>query len=190
MILVWAVLIGFLAALLRFRKQVFLRLGNIQLHSTWLVLLAIGLQIPLLRQPAGPPAELLFEKTSFFISFLLLLAFVCLNRGLLGAWEAGMGIFMNLVVILANGGLMPITPQTLVIINPGSQVEEWQSGDHYPFSKDVILASQDTRLQILSDTLALPWPLPRRAAFSLGDIFLAVGIVIFFMDIPVMVKKP
>jgi hypothetical protein len=89
----------------------------------------------------------------------------------------GLGVFCNLLVILTNGGLMPIMPETLVRINPGTSPEQWLVGFHYGYSKDIILARETTNLWGLSDILVLPPPFPWPTAFSLGDLLIALGIV-------------
>jgi hypothetical protein len=73
---------------------------------------------------------------------------------------------------------MPVTPETLVQINPGSTLVQWPIGAHYGYSKDIILLREDVRLWALSDILVIPPPFPRSAAFSLGDLLIAVGIVV------------
>lgn len=178
MILALAVVLGLAVALARYRTEAFSRVAAIPLRSTWLVLLAVALQWPLLRSPPGPTQSLGLEQALFLASHLPLLAFVWRNRRLAGVLVVGAGVLCNLLVIVANGGFMPITPQTLAEINPTSTVEQWPEGLHYGYSKDVILAQEDTNLWPLSDTLVLPPPSPQPAAFSLGDLFIAAGIAV------------
>jgi hypothetical protein len=178
MILALAVVLGLFVALLRNGRQVFSHIAAIPLRSPWLALIAVVLQVPLLRAPAGPVEGLRLQQVLFLVSHLLLLALVWRNRRLPGMLVAGAGVALNLIVILANAGFMPVTPQTLVQINPGSTVDGWPLGQHYGYSKDVIRLQEDTRLWILSDILVLPPPFPRPTAFSPGDLLLAAGIVL------------
>jgi hypothetical protein len=180
MILALAVVVGFAASLVRYRGRVFGQIAAIPLRSLWLAPLALVLQWPLLRAPADPPKGLVVQTTLFLLSYLVLLGFVWLNRRLIGVLIAGLGIVCNLVVIVVNGGLMPITPDTLAAINAGSRSEQWPVGDHYGHSKDIILLRQDTKLWALSDLLVIPPPFPKPFAFSLGDLLIAVGIVVLF----------
>jgi hypothetical protein len=178
MILALAVVLGLFAALLRYRQQAFNHIATIPLRSLWLALVAVVLQLPLLRSPAGPIHALRLQQVLFLASQLLLLAFVWRNRYLPGVLVIGAGVALNLAVILANAGFMPITPETLASINPGSMVDQWPVGTHYGYSKDVIRLQEDTQLWILSDTLVLHPPFPWPTAFSPGDLLIAAGTVL------------
>jgi hypothetical protein len=178
MILTLAVVLGLIASLARHRGRFVRQLEAIRLHSAWLVVLALCLQFPLLRAPLLPARQVGWQQILFLLSPLLLLVFVWRNRQLAGIPIVGFGVLSNLLVILANGGFMPITPQTLIQINPGTTLDQWPSGFHYGFSKDVILAREQVNLWLLSDMLVIPPPFPWPTAFSLGDLLIAVGIVV------------
>ena len=122
--------------------------------------------------------EVQVQQMLFLLSLGLLLVFVWQNRRLTGIQIVGLGVICNLVVILVNGGLMPITPDTLTQINPGSLPEHWRPHLHYGYSKDVILLREQTNLWALSDILVLPPPFPRPTAFSVGDVLIAIGILV------------
>jgi hypothetical protein len=80
-----------------------------------------------------------------------------------------------LAVISLNGGLMPISPETLVQMAPDRPVGSWPIGSRVGNAKDVILPTPQTRLAWLSDRFLLPGWFPDQAAFSLGDVFIAIG---------------
>jgi hypothetical protein len=182
MILVLAVAFGVAASLVRYRGHAFTQIAAIPLRSAWLALLAVVLQVPLLRAPASPPQGLAWQQMLFLVSHLLLLVFVWQNRRIVGVQLVGLGVICNLVVILANGGLMPITPETLARINPGTTLEQWTLGLHYGYSKDVILSQAQTRLWALGDVLVIPPLFPWPTAFSLGDLLLAGGVVVLLLN--------
>ena len=189
MILTLAVILGLIASAIRNRSNAASRLASITLHAPWLALVALALQVPLLRAPSGPTQQVVTAQTLFLLSHLLLLTFVWLNRRLVGIQIVGLGVLCNLAVILTNGGFMPITPETLVRINPGSTLDHWTVGFHYGYSKDVILTAQDTVLQVLSDMLVLPPPFPWPTAFSAGDLMIAAGIIVLLQG-PVSIPEP
>lgn len=177
MILALAVVLGLGLSLARHGPGVLSRITGLPLHAAWLAPVALALQVPLLRAPFCPVAEVTLPQGLFLLSQLFLLAFVWHNRRLAGIRLVGVGVLCNLLVILANGGFMPISPETLVRINPGASLEQCTIGYHYGFSKDVILVQESTRLWLLSDALVLPAPFPWPTAFSLGDLILGAGIV-------------
>ena len=184
MILVLAVVLGLLASLVRHRGCTFQRIAALRLHWASLALLAVVLQVPLLRAPMDLVRNLRVQQALFLASYLLLLVFVWRNRRLAGILIVGVGVVLNLLAIVANRGFMPITTETLVEINPGSTPGQWPEGFHYGFSKDVIHARQDTKLWALSDILVVSPPFPWPMAFSVGDLVLAFGIVVLLQGSP------
>jgi hypothetical protein len=108
-------------------------------------------------------------------SQLVLLAFVWANRTQPGFWALGLGLGLNLLVIVVNGGWMPISPGTLQKLVPEAPPDTWQIGHRFGINKDIILDSVNTRLWWLSDCFLLPEWFPWRVAYSLGDIFIAFG---------------
>lgn len=175
MILVLAVLVSFLIGAIRTRGRIG-GLSRLRLRSTGLVFIALVLQIPLLRSPAGS-VERHFPPTSilFLLSYLLLLFFVWRNRRLAGFWMLGLGVMLNLLVIVGNGGFMPISPDTLARLNPGASADQRETSYHRHHSKGIILMDSETCFWALSDVFVLPPPFPLPTAFSIGDMFIASG---------------
>ena len=188
MILALAVVVGLIASLIRYRGGALDRIAAISLRWAWLAPLALALQWPLLRAPAGLREQIGVQQVLFWASHLLLLAFVGLNWRSNAIRIVGLGVLCNLIVILANGGLMPVTPETLVQINPGTSLGQWTAGAHYGYSKDIIVAKQNAVLWPLSDILVLPAPFPWPAAFSLGDLIIAIGIIILLQGSPTSLR--
>ncbi len=105
-------------------------------------------------------------------SYLLLFIFIWKNRNLPGMQIMGVGILLNFVVIAANGGVMPVSPEGLT-----------------PELKTLLLAGGDalhsiitpeTRLVFLSDiipTIMLPG-----GNMSIGDILLGAGLFYFIQS--------
>ena len=80
------------------------------------------------------------------------------------------------MVILLNGGLMPIYPETVHHLYPEATVDQVQSGERLGGSKDVVMTKDDIRLGWLADRFSTSNLFPTRYAFSLGDVLLALGI--------------
>ncbi len=81
---------------------------------------------------------------------------------------------MNFLVIAANGGRMPVSKEALLTAGQRGLLDFLRQDT----SLDHVLLNESTRLPLLGDILALPEFFPRAAAFSLGDAFMMVGIVI------------
>jgi hypothetical protein len=135
-----------------------------------LPLLAVGAQWLLVRVPGDDPAPWL--GAAFVASYTLLVGFLLINRHLPGLKLALVGTLLNLAVILANGGFMPIAPETFAGAFP--ERPALQVGQRVPLSKDLALAPEQARLGGLGDSLVLRWPF--RSIFSLGDLLLAAGV--------------
>ena len=102
----------------------------------------------------------------------LLLGFCWANRRRAGLALATGGVLLNLLVMSANGGVMPISPATLQAMS-GVAVE---SGTAFLGAKDLVLADDQAAFALLGDRLLLPGPLRRLAAWSIGDVLLLAGV--------------
>lgn len=147
------------------------------LHYVWLVFIAFIPQGLAFYWPASS-TSLSDEAVAFclVLSQSLLLVFAWLNRRLPGLWALRLGLALNLLVILLNGGLMPISPEMAVRLMP-SPADSLQVGERFGTSKDIVLPVDQTLLWWLSDRfyLALKYPFSYRVAYSPGDVLIALG---------------
>ena len=135
-----------------------------------LPLTAFGLQWVLVRVPGADPLPVL--GAAFAASYIPLILFLWINRGLPGLKLALVGTLLNLTVILANGGFMPIAPATLATAFPDRPA--LVVGQRIPRGKDVVLPADRAHLAGLGDTLIMTWPF--RSVFSIGDLVLSAGL--------------
>lgn len=177
MILVAAVIIGLAAGLVRAKiakrsyqpqSLKFIGLVVIALVAQWI---AFGFH------PTRTVIPDLYASLVLVLSQLVLLVFAWKNRKVPGFWLLGAGLLLNLVVILLNGGWMPISPDTVRWLAPDAAPDAWQVGQRLGFGKDMVLLVENTRLWILSDHLRPPDGFFYRFAFSLGDVVIAIGAI-------------
>lgn len=148
-----------------------------ELKKTWLVLAAVVPQLLIFQIPfttewfssTWTPAVLVASQ-------LVLLVFIWFNRHLVGIKILGLGLVLNLLVILLNGGLMPISPETVQALYPQTPLSTWQTWFHPGRSKNILLPVGETRLAWLSDSILLPEWFPSTWALSPGDLLIVLGV--------------
>lgn len=175
MILLLAILIGMVLGLARsyYYKRPFLLP---ELRFAWLVPLAFVPQWLIFYWPLTHLLSIhQLAAWALVISQILLLVFTWANRRLVSFWVFGIGLALNLLVISLNGGLMPVSPETVHQIMPATAVSKLTLGSRVGSSKDVLLLEQQTYLAWLSDRFILPDWIPYKVAFSLGDMLIALG---------------
>lgn len=176
MILLSAFLTGWLTGLAYARWQK--RSYQIpKINCLWLAFVAfipqlLAFYLPVTRAwiPDTPAAA------SLITSQALLLVFAWTNRRLAGMWLLIAGLALNLAVIIANGGWMPISPETAGHLVPAAVVQAMNIGSRFGYGKDVLLLPEGTHLGWLSDRFLLPEWFRYKVAFSFGDILVAIGI--------------
>jgi hypothetical protein len=146
----------------------------------WVGLVAIAMQLGVVYAdgPGLTASGAAVLLTSHVV--LLLVALVNASRGRLALPFAalGLGMALNLSVMAANGGWMPIAPETLVATG---RTEHWKVGDLSPgtrvaHSKDVIVHPHDTWLEPLADRFTTGLPGRLNVVFSLGDVVILAGL--------------
>jgi len=174
MILILLFGLGLAAGLLRGGSM--RNLATMRVRHAWLPLLAFGLQASFIlfaRDPASIPSWI--RTFVLLVTYGGLFGFLLLNRRLPGSRLLLAGAALNAVVMLANGGFMPVTPQALARSGHTGYIVT-QGGDQFVRrSKDIVLEKEDTRLWFLSDVFGIPAPLPFSSNSSPGDLLIGLG---------------
>lgn len=154
-------------------------LGNfasIRLRRTWLLLVAVALRYgteALLTE--GVPLVETLRLPLLTLSFAILLAALWTNRTYPGLSLAFVGILLNAIVIVVNGGYMPVWEPSLIAA--GFRPEDASTAIHIlmPATLD---ASFLLRLGPLADVIPVPLAYIQNVA-SVGDTFLGAGLAFF-----------
>jgi hypothetical protein len=174
-VLLLAIAAGLLAGLgwAHWRKQPY---QSPELRHLWLIFVAFLPQFIVIYLPS---TRNLFPDWSVAVllttSQILLLVFVWLNRHIFSIFIMLCGVVCNLSVMIANGGFMPIGPQTASRLISEDTLRDAQLGSRLG-AKDILLRPQQTRLELLADRFLPPIWSPYQVAFSLGDVFIALGV--------------
>jgi hypothetical protein len=174
MILVAGIVAGLAAGLLR------AKLNNLlyqppQLRCWWLVLIAYVPQFLVFQ--FAPTSQSIPDSVAPYAlvgSHMILILFFWFNRQQPGFWFLGAGLILNFLVIILNGGMMPISPETINQLSPDPSFN-FAVGERLGNQKDIILLTSQTRLWFLSDIFTLPEWTTLRVAFSFGDILITLG---------------
>jgi hypothetical protein len=144
-----------------------------ELQAIWLAFLAFLPQFIVLYLPRGGSSDW-FTGACLVSSLLCFLAFAWLNRRVVGMSILLIGLALNLTVIASNGGFMPISPQTAGQLVSGNALADLQPGSRFG-PKDILTFPEHTRFEWLADRFLSPEWIAYRVAFSLGDVFIALG---------------
>ena len=147
---------------------------QIGLKFGWLIFLALGVQVVAL----GYVNEFSFNAARILLvaSYVVLFPVVWMNIRKPGIALVMIGLALNFVVIAANGGSMPIDPIGLGVSTENADAFTAHDG-FIALSKDSVFSDGEAKLRVLSDIFPLPGPL--KIAFSIGDVFIVAGVILF-----------
>ena len=146
-------------------------LTSLQPRYLWLLFVPLALQL-IAFSPLGASPQFgeVLVKALYLASMMVAALALVLNRHLPGLIWVAAGLALNFIVIALNGGLMPVSPAAREFAG-------------MPLLKgptlNVLPMTSDSLLPWLGDILPLPAWIPFANVFSLGDILITIGGVIF-----------
>lgn len=146
------------------------RIASIHIRAVWIFYVAIGMQIvafPFKRLPWRTPDRI--GMVLWIVSFFLFLLAMAVNGRLPGVPFIALGLVSNLTAVLSNGGHMPALPSALRA-----------AGMHFTHSRNST-SMASPHLAWLVDRWAMPSWVPWGNVFSVGDISIMVGGVLFVL---------
>ena len=146
-------------------------LGDLHLRGWPLLLAALLVQVLLFSFPfSQSPAVLAWGGIVYSGTLLTTLLVLFWNRSLPGMKLLLLGSLLNTLVIVANGGQMPVDQAKLA-----RALGAPPAGQERGYYLNTSPMTGETRLPWLGDTLLVPEPLPMRNVFSVGDLLIAAG---------------
>jgi len=149
----------------------------------WYMILAAGVieaSTVYIRENEIEPLWDIVDQHVLLIKILiygLLLFAVIYNRHVPGLWLVIIGVFLNGLVIVCNGGRMPVDLLSVSELIKPEQIEFIREGKDLAHS----LLTDETRLKLLADIIHIKRPYPWPKSISIGDIFMSLGIVIMLI---------
>lgn len=152
------------------------RVHNIErVHFVWWQLALAGLLVQLalfadpIQERIGAAGPFIYVASTVVVLIALLR-----NLRLPGLAIVATGALLNLVPIVTNGGYMPSSGAAWLEVTGVAAVPV----GHY---SNVVLIGPETLFPFLGDIFVFPRPLPMATAFSIGDVVIALGAVVFLV---------
>lgn len=161
------------------RKGKFSNLKDTEIKKWYLFVAAFGIEYLTVKLAAG--GDGFFSKHILLIHltiYLLLFAGLYFNRKLWAFKIVFIGILLNFIVIMANGGHMPVSAGAMLSAGLDDNLNVIRAGHFITHS----VMDTHTKLPFLGDILVLPKPYPRPKVFSIGDMIMAAGVFIFIQQ--------
>lgn len=140
-------------------------LGQLRLRGIWLV--TGGFIIQILIMGVIEMDSDVVARSLHLLTYAMIGVCIVLNRQVRWMWVVGVGWASNVIVIAANGGVMPTSASAARTLGR-------TAGDRFENSAPLA----NPRLEFLGDVFVSPSWLPMRNAFSVGDVILIVGLAL------------
>lgn len=173
-----AAVIAFAVALARGGK--FSRLADAKIEKLWLIVVALLVQFgPGWLERFGVIQVGPWGPTIHMLSYLPLTIMLLANLKLAGAPAMIIGMVLNVIAIATNGGRMPVEGSSLVRAGLAGLIDTIRPGMSY----DHVLADASTHFRVLGDFLWQSWPRSLANVFSIGDVFLGLGLFLLVQQL-------
>ncbi len=157
-------------------NSVAVNLATIEIRFGWLIIIAVLVQsMPFALSAPSSFVEL--KKAMLVVSYVLLLWVLSRNLNSWGMRILLIGTLLNFVAIVANGGLMPVSPEARLWAGKPA-IGESGFGKVLPEGTGILLPIDQTNLWLLSDIIPINLV---HAVLSVGDVLIAFGLFIFIV---------
>ena len=182
MLYVYIIIISIIIGLLR--KGKLSSLSQISLKRIELIVLACLIQAGLIfLWPKKIKFVLDYNSYMIIFSYIVLLLAVWYNKKLKGMKIIALGIIFNFIVIVANGGHMPILLSSLYKVGLNGFALVLKEGTYVTHA----LITEKTLFGFLADVIPLSPPFPDPSVVSAGDFLMFYGVFSLIQN--AMLKK-
>ena len=119
---------------------------SIPIRLWCLPIVALVSQMLLIRFHDSGSIPVGYLKTGLILTYLILFIAILFNLRLTGIRLMAVGVVLNFIVIAANGGLMPLSPEAVERVAPAEYASNLVVGQPVPNSKDILIEKDNTVL--------------------------------------------
>ncbi|MFQ5921836.1 MAG: DUF5317 domain-containing protein [Anaerolineales bacterium] len=158
-------------------------LARFRLRHAWIPVGLFVLQKVIVELPiVNATTASLLAPALLAASYGALVLFLLVNLSVPGIKLILIGSVLNLTVMLANGGYMPVTREGLERTGHADRIVVRDEQALVKGSKSIVLEPEGTRLHMLSDIFRVPEPYPFATNFSLGDVVISAGVAMMVLS--------
>lgn len=139
------------------------RLEELRIRWVWLPALAFAIQVLIVT--VAPEGDETLHRAAHLFTYALAGACVLRNLNLRFVWVVAVGGLLNLIAIVANGGVMPASRGALQTAGLDVRTGEFANSDFV----------EGARVSFLGDVFAIPAGWPGANVFSVGDALMVLG---------------
>jgi uncharacterized membrane protein (Fun14 family) len=170
----------------------FLRRGSlrgfldVRLKYGWMFPILLVVQLVMYRLQNQYDWAASMSTYMFMLVYIIGFVFLWLNRKERGFIILMIGAFLNFLVMLVNGGRMPVSLEAAQAVLDPFYAETLRSGVVY--GKHVALTSS-THLAFLGDIIPLTKPYYKEQVISIGDVVMGIGIFLYIQKVMLSFKR-
>ncbi|MBC8587883.1 DUF5317 domain-containing protein [Paratissierella segnis] len=161
------------------RKGSLKKLKDVNIKGWYILFISAGVQVLIsLSVKYNILEDFVFKNFKYLIilSYLFMIITILLNIEKKYMKLFLIGILLNLIVITANNGKMPVS------INGFKGIRDETILPYREFDIKHMGINKNTKFKYLADIILIPKPYPLPKIISIGDIFLMSGIFMFFQE--------
>lgn len=170
-----SIVLGIIVGIIRGGK--FKRLSTSLLRLSWVIFLAFALQLGIaIMISLGHPFFIQYRMILYVIAYLLLFIALFFNMQFKCMWLIMIGAIANFAAIMLNGGSMPIDMKLVEANGFQNMLKSIKMG---ALPQYIPLEKTGKYIGYLGKRLSMPDLYPIKQIFSIGDLFIALGV--FFL---------